>query len=323
MAVNSNTVQTYAVTTLRDDLQDALISISPDDAPLMQAAGTKDVSNTLFEWPVTELASVNSSNRVIEGEAAPGNDAATLPVRVQNYVQLSDKVVETSSTNEAVNGAANAQTMAEQMALKLRELKRDMETMLCANTAASAGTASAARATAGLSAFLITNVDKHSGGTAPTTSGTGAAGYPNAAYQNGTLRTITEAMLNNVVQLCWTEGADPSMVLVGPAIKQKISSTFTGNSTRYKEADDKRISGAVDFIVTDFGELQVVPSRFSLAREAYVLDPNYLRVCYLQTTKQEDLAKTGHSERKLISCEYGLQVDAEKSQGAIRDIQAS
>ena len=220
-----------------------------------------------------------------------------------------------------MNGAANAQTMSEQIALKLRELKRDMESMLCANTAASAGSASAARATAGLSSFLITNVDKHASGTAPTTSGTGAAGYPATAYSGGSLRSITGAMLNNVVQLCWTEGADPSMVMVGPAIKQEGSSTFTGNSKRYKEADDKRINGAIDFVVTDFGELQIVPSRFSPIDTAFVLDPNSLRVCYLQTTKQEDLAKTGHSERKLISCEYGLQVDAEKSQGAIRNIQ--
>jgi len=321
MAVNANTVQTYAVSTLRDDLQEALISISPADSPLMTALGTKDVSNTLFEWPVTELAAVNASNRVIEGDA-PGNDAATLPVRMQNYVQLSDKVVEVSSTNEAVNGAANAQTMAEQMALKLKELKRDMESMLVGETPGSAGSASAARATAGLGAFLITNVDKHSGGTAPTTSGSGTSGFPNAAYSNGTLRTVTEAQLNNVAQLAWTQGAEISMCMVGPAIKQKISSTFTGNSTRYKEADDKRISGAVDFVVTDFGEIQIVPSRFSSARTAYLLDPNYARVCYLQTTKQEDLAKTSHSQRKMVSCEYGLQVDNEKAHGAIRDIQA-
>jgi len=322
MGVNSNTVQTYAVTTLRDDLQDALISISPTDAPFMQAIGTKDVSNTLFEWPITELAAVNASNRVIEGEAAPGNDAATLPARAQNYVQLSDKVVETSSTNEQVNGAANAQTMAEQIALKLRELKRDMESMLCGNAVASAGSASAARATAGLGAWLRSNVSKHSGGTNPTVTGSGNAGSPNAAYSNGTLRSLTEAMSNDVVQQCWTEGAEPTMILVGPAIKQKISSTFTGNATRYKDADDKRINGAVDFLVTDFGELQVVASRFSSVREAYVIDPNYARVAYLQQTKQEDLAKTGHSQRKLISCEYGLQIDAESAHGVIRDIQA-
>jgi len=322
MAVNSNTVETFDVTTIREDLQEALISISPSSTPFMSAIGEKDVSNTLFEWPVVELAAASSSNRVAEGEASPGNDAATLPARVQNYTQISDKVVETSDTSESVNGAADAQTMAEQIALKLTELKRDMETMLTSNTAGSAGSSGTARATAGLGAFIRSNTSKGTGGAEPTTSGSGNAGFPNAARTDGTLRSITEAMLNGVVADCWDNGAEPSMIMVGSAIKQKISSTFTGNSTRYKEADDKRLVGAVDILVTDFGELTVVPNRFSRARDCWVLDPNYARMGYLQKTKQQDLARTGHSARKLISCEYGLQIDAEKAHGLVADVQA-
>lgn len=323
MAVNANTVETFDVTTIREDLQDALISISPFDRPMMSAIGTKNVSNTLFEWPVTQLAAVNSSNRVAEGEAAPANDAATLPVRQQNVIQISDKVVEVSTTAEAVNGAADAQTMSEQIALKLRELGRDMESMLCGNSAANLGSSGTARATAGLPAFLRTNVSAGTGGADGTTSGTGTSGFVNAARTDGTLRIITEAMLNDVVKQCWDSGADPSLALVGSAIKQKISSTFTGNSTRYKEADDKRLVGAVDILTTDFGEITVVPSRLSRARDVLVLDPSYARVCYLQETKQTDLAVTGHATRKLISCHYGLQVDTEDAHGIVADVKAA
>ena len=73
------------------------------------------------------------------------------------------------------------------------------------------------------------------------------------------------------------------------------------------------------FLGTGSPHFQAFPER---VREAYVIDPNYARVAYLQQTKQEDLAKTGHSQRKLISCEYGLQIDAESAHGVIRDIQA-
>ena len=89
MGVTANTNETYDVTTIREDLQDALISISPTETPVMSAIGRKNITNTLFEWGVVDLAAAGD-NRVIEGEAAPSNDAPTIAVRQQNYSQISD-----------------------------------------------------------------------------------------------------------------------------------------------------------------------------------------------------------------------------------------
>jgi hypothetical protein len=320
MAVNANTNETYNVSTLREDLQDALISISPTETPFMSSIGRKNVSNTYFEWPVVELAAASASNRVAEGEAAPGNDAPTNALRLANYTQISDKVVEVSDTNEAVNGAGDVQRMAKQIAYKLKELKRDMETMLVGdNNAAVAGSSGTARETASLTAFLKTNVDRGVGGANPTLSGT-TEGFPNAAATDGTLRALTEDMLKDVIASCWDEGAEPTIVLCGSGVKQKISSTFTGSATRYRDISDKKIVASVDLYVSDFGELQIVPSRFIRSRDVFVLDPSYARVGYLQQTKQKPLARTGHAERRLISTEYGLQVDNEKAHGIIADI---
>jgi hypothetical protein len=320
MGVTANTNETYNVSTIREDLQDALISISPTETPFMSSIGRKSVSNTYFEWPVVELAAASASNRVIEGEAAPGNDAPTNAIRLANYTQISDKVVEVSDTNEAVNGAGDAQRMAKQIAYKLKELKRDMETMLAGdNNAAVAGSSGTARETASLTAFLKTNVDRGTGGASGTLSGS-TSGYPNAAATDGTLRALTETMLKDVIASCWDEGAEPSIVLCGSGVKQKISSTFTGSATRYRDISDKKVVASIDLYVSDFGELQIVPSRFVRSRDVFVLDPNYARVAYLQETKQKPLARTGHSERRLISAEYGLQVDNEKAHGIIADI---
>ena len=320
MAVNANTNKTYDVKTIREDLQDALISISPTETPFMSAIGTKSASNTYFEWAAVDLAAPDSSNRVLEGEAAPGNDAPTNAVRLGSYTQLSDKVVEVSSTADAVNGAGDAQTVAKQIAYKLRELKRDMETMLLNNVASNAGAAGTARVTAGLPAYLTSNVSRGVGGANGTLSGT-TSGYVNAAATDGTLRALTETMFKSVIASCWDNGAEPSLVLCGSLVKQKISSTFTGSATKYQDMTDKKsLSAAVDIYVSDFGTLQIVPTRFQRARDVLVLDPNYARVAYLQRTKQEPLAKTGHAERRLISVEYGLQVDTQKAHGVIADI---
>jgi hypothetical protein len=335
MGVNSNTNETYDVSTIREDLQDAMISISPTETPFMTAIGRKKATNTYFEWPVIDLAAP-ATNRVIEGEAAPANDAPTNATRLANYTQISDKVVEVSDTAEQVNGAGDAQTVAKQIAYKLKELKRDMEVMLLSNVAASAGSSGGARATAGLAAFLRTNVDRSTGavdGANPTLSGT-TDGYPNAAATDGSVRALTEALLKSVIADCWDNGAEPSIVLCGSAVKQKISSTFTGSATKYQDMTDKKsLSAAIDIYVSDFGTLQIVPTRFLQTRTAnsetvagrdvYVLDPNYARVAFLQETKQKPLARTGHSERRLISVEYGLQVDTEKAHGVIADIDGS
>lgn len=332
MAVNANTEKTYDVSTIREDLQDAFISISPMEVPFQSAIGRKTASNTYFEWTEVDLAAP-TANRVKEGEAAPGNDAPTNGKRLGNYTQISDKVVEVSTTANAVNGAGDIQTIAKQIAFKLKELKRDMEVMLLSNIAADAGGADEARITAGLPAFLRTNVDRSTGtvdGANPTLSGT-TAGYPNAAATDGSVRALTEDMLKSVIAKCWNSGAEPSIVLCGSAVKQKISSTFTGSATKYQDMTNKKsLVAAIDVYVSDFGTLQIVPTRFLetrtansetvAGRDVFVLDPSYARVAFLNNVSQTPLAKTGHSDRRLIAVEYGLQVDSEKAHGIIADI---
>ena len=317
MAVNANTNQTYDVSTIREDLSDALASISPTETIFMSTIGTRNAENTYFEWSEVDLAAA-ADNRAVEGDAAT-NSAPTNAVRKGNYTQISTKTVEVSSTNQAVNGVADAQTVAKQVAYKLSEMKRDMEKMLLDNVAASAGTASTARQTAGLPAFLTTNTSRGTSGADGTTSGTGSAGYPNAAATDGTKRNIPETLLKGVIADCWDAGAEPSIVLCGSSQKQTISG-FTGNATKYQEVDGKKLTAAVDIYVSDFGTLQIVPARHIRARDVFVLDPNYASVAYLQQAKQEPLAKNGLSERRLISAEYGLQVTSEKAHGVIADV---
>jgi len=330
MAVTANTNETYDVSTIREDLSEAMASITPTETLLMSSIGTRNVDNTFFEWSEVDLAATGA-NRQIEGDVGLSNTAPTNAVRKGGYTQISAKVVEVSSTNQAVNGVANAQTVAKQVAYKLSELKRDMEAMLLDNVAANAGASGTARQTAGLPAYLTTNVSRGASGANGTTSGTGEAGHVDAAATDGTLRPITEALLKGVIADCWNSGATPKIVMCGSAQKQKIS-TFTGNATRYKEAEDSKLNAAIDVYISDFGEVQIVPNRHMRVRtvssvdytpDVFVLDPSYAEVAYLQTAKQEPLAKTGLSERRLISCEYGLQVTSQKAHGIIADINAT
>lgn len=323
MAVNANTVERVDVSTLREDLQEGLISISPEECPFVQNAGSKDVSQSMFEFPVLELAAVDNSNRVIEGDDAPDTDVGTLAGRGINYTQISDKVVSVSHTADVSDGAGDDHhQFSEQIAVKLRELKRDMEGMLLNNVVAVPGSSGVARQTAGLAAWLKTNTSRGAGGTDPTVSGAGDFdGYPDAAAGAGTNRALTETLFNDVIELCWNEGGEPSMVLCNGARKRKIS-TFTGNASRYKNAEDRRLVAAIDLYSSDFGfDIQIVPDRFMpVATDVYVLTPGKYRISWLEKTSQKPLAETGHSRKRLVWNEYGLQVDNEKAHGVIADV---
>ena len=319
MAVTANTNETYSESIIKEDLSSALTSISPTECPFMAAVGTRNISNTYFEWAEVDLAAAVDNNSKIEGDSGLANDAPHNAVRKANYSNISTKVVEVSDTANQVSGVADAQTTAKQVAYALAALKRDMEKMSLNNAAANAGASGTARVTAGVPAFLTTNVNRGTGGANGTTSGTGSAGYPNAAATDGTARAITEAMLKSVVADCWTEGAEPSIVLCGASQKQTISG-FTGNATKFQEVDGKRLTAAVDIYISDFGSLEIVPARHVRSRDVLVLDPNYAKIAYLQTATQKELARTGLSERRLISAEWGVEVTSEKAHGIIADV---
>ena len=227
-----------------------------------------------------------------------------------------------SNTSEAVDAAAeNVQRLAAQVALKLKEMKRDMESMLLQNIVAAPGSSGTARQAAGLPAWLRTNIVLGASGAAPTLSGT-TAGYPNAVLTPGTAVVLTETNLNNVIQLCWDEGASPTLIMVNANNKRVISKNFTGNATRYKDAIDKRLTAAIDIYDSDFGELSVVPNRFqqttaSSNYSVYVLDPEYASLSFLETPRQTELAVTGHAKRRMVHCEYTLKVSNQKAHGAI------
>mgnify|MGYP001418273467 CR=1 FL=1 len=319
MAVTANTNETYSESIIKEDLSSALTSISPTECPFMAAVGTRNISNTYFEWAEVDLAAAVDNNSKIEGDSGLANDAPHNAVRKANYSNISTKVVEVSDTANQVSGVADAQTTAKQVAYALAALKRDMEKMSLNNAAANAGASGTARVTAGVPAFLTTNVNRGTGGANGTTSGSGSAGYPNAAATDGTARAITEAMLKSVVADCWTEGAEPSIVLCGASQKQTISG-FTGNATKFQEVDGKRLTAAVDIYISDFGSLEIVPARHVRSRDVLVLDPNYAKIAYLQTATQKELARTGLSERRLISAEWGVEVTSEKAHGIIADV---
>jgi len=319
MAVSSAALETYDSKTIREELADAENMISPTETPFLSSIAKKSsCSNTKYEWPVVELGAVDPNNAVPEGEDAPAIDAAVVALRMQNYTQILDKVVKVSDTSQRVDGAAKVEKLAKQISYKLKELKRDKETIFLANVVAVPGAAVGAttRKVAGLEAWLITNASRGATGAAPTLSGT-TDGYPNAAHTPGTTRALTEDILNTVMQSVWQQGGNVKYAIVGPANKRLISKTFNGTATKFKDQDDKKIISAIDYYESDFGTIEIVADRFSNPASVLLIDPEHVSICELQPTRQIELARTGHTENRLIQSEMTLEVSNQKGHGIV------
>jgi len=320
MGQPTNTFDTYDAKGIREDLANVIYNISPEETPFMSNIGKGTAKSTYFEWQEDALAAASLSNAQIEGDDAVAVEP-TPTVRMGNYTQISRKTVSVSGSLEAVDKAGRKSEMAYQMAKSASELKRDMELTMVSGQAAVAGNSSTARKSAGLGAFLRTNTDNGATATNPTLSGT-TSGYPNAAAGAGTPRAWSETILKNVQAKVWANGGNAKMLLVGSTLKQKASAFPGIAAQRYNASGAKQstIVGAADIYVTDFGNLEIVPSRFIAADVAYHIDTSMASVCFLRPFEKINLAKTGDADRMLLVTEWGLKVHNEKAHGVARDL---
>ena len=313
MAQPTNTFDTYDSIGEREDLSDVIYNISPTDTPFLSSAAKVQATAVLHEWQTDSLAAASTSNAVIEGDEAT-LDAVTATTRLSNSCQIMDKTVVITGTQEAVDKAGRASEIAYQIAKKAKELKRDMEAQITTNNAEVTGSATAAREMGSLGAWVATNDVMGTSGTS------GSVG--NTARTDGTQRAFTEDLLKSVIKSVWNEGGNPTMVMVGPFNKQKLSG-FTGNSTRFDAGADATLYTSVDVYASDFGQLQVVPNRFSRDRDAYVLDMDYWGVAFLRDFSMHELSKTGDSEKRQLLVEATLESRNEAASGLVADLTTS
>lgn len=323
MTQPTNTFDSYDAVGNREDLQDKIYMVSPEKTPIVSAIGRFKATQRLHEWQRDNLDSPNKDNAVIEGDDRTGT-ALTPTERVANTVQLFDKVAVVSSTQEKTKSAGRSSEMKYQVSKKMVELKRDMEASILSNNPAVQGNSTTARKSAGLGALLYTNTSHGAGGS--TTAHT--SGLATVAPVAGTARAFAEAQLKTVMQSIYTNSGEmPSIISMTPSHKAGFSA-FTGialNRVNVKKGAQATIVGGADVYVSDFGELTVVPNYVQATANSstvFILNPEYAGIAYLGGFKSEALAKTGHTEKELVSVEACLVVTSEKAHGKIADLTA-
>jgi hypothetical protein len=298
----------------REDLSDVIYNISPTETPLLNTLARTKATAVYHEWQTDSLAASTTANAAVEG--ADATSATLAPTtRLGNYTQIVQKTIQVSGTLETVNKAGRKSEKAYQLARASSELKRDIETILCANQGRSAGSSSTARTMGSMLSWLKTNVDKASNGADPTTIGV-------STRSDGTARTFTETLLKTVIAEVYDSGGAPKILMVGTSGKQKVSSFAGIAAQRYMAPADAptTIIGAADVYLSDFGSVSVVPNRFMRSRDAFVLDPEYAAVAYLRPFATNELARAGDSDKTQILAELTLEMRNEAAHGLVADL---
>jgi hypothetical protein len=285
--------QTYETVGIKEDISEIISNITPTKTPFQSAIGNEKTTQTVFQWQQDSLRAVAAAP-VLEG--ADGSDVSVTPtVMKTNTTQIFAETVKVSGTLDATSTYGRARESAYQLAKSSAQLKRDLENAFVGTAQAIAnGSDSVARQMAGAQTQINTS------------------GTSNVIYTGGTSTPMTEAMLLSALQVCYTAGADPSVVQVTPA-NSLILAAYAAASGRYRTlqtagAGDKTLINVVNLYVSPFGEVKVQLNRFLKAAEsAFVFDPSMWSKVTLRPWFRETLAKTGDSLKQMIIGEFSLK----------------
>ena len=319
MAQPAHTFDSYDVKGIREDLENVIYDISPEETPFYSSLKKVKASNTYHEWQTDSLRS-SAANAHIEGDDTVG-EARTATTRLGNYTQIFKNAVIIPDTDEGLDKAGRAAEMAYQVLKIAKEQKLDIEKALFDNNKYEVGSATAARELAGCGAYVKSNVANigGSGGANPTGSVPG-----NTARTDGTATVFSQADFDTVMQGIWESGGNPDTVYLS-AFQMNKALEFTGynNQRSHIEATSKTVVKAVDIYVTPWGTVEFTPSRENRGRDVWIMDSDMWACGVLRPTKNTELAKTGDSTKRQVLTELTLISKNEAASGLVADCTTS
>lgn len=311
MAKVTEAFTTYDAQANREDLSDIIYNIDPFDTPMMTAAGKRSVSNIVYDWQVESLPAVDTAADLEGFELARA--ASTPTTRLSGVAQIKHRDATVSGTQNAANPAGKREELAHQMSLVGKALKRDWETILFGTIQAEElGDATTARTTFPFPNWIVTNLDE---------AGDATTADPDAktVRVDGTPRALDEDIFNNVLQLAYENGAEPTWAFFGP-FNKRVVSTFSGRESARQNIAANQVVNSVTVYASDFGTIKIMPTRWIRPKDAFIIDPSYVRIAAYRNFQRSPIAKIGDADTEMIVSEMGLQVDNEAAHAAILDL---
>ena len=318
-----------------EDVMSKIWDISNIPLPFQDLIGVGEASKSAYkEWTTDTLSAPNLNNAVVDGYDATGNDTV-LGARVGNHCQTSVKNIQVSTRADQVKKFGRASELAYQIERRQIDLRRDQEGILLSNQASVADTGVVAGKLGTLASWITTN--HYAAGAGAVAGGFNTGTGLTVARTPGTKGALTETMLRNAIQSIYQQGGDVRTLMTVPSIISRISQYLFSSTAKVaqtvnnlKSANEAAtVLAAVNVYVSDFGTITMVPNRMQQTHndsaaascaDVFLLDPKYITLSYLRGHQVESMAKTGLSEKRLMSVDWTFMCFNEKSQGIIGDV---
>lgn len=317
----------------REDLADYIAIVDAKSTPFVSMSPKgKDIGNMQFSWLVDNYGSPVLAG-VIDGTdvtVASASNPVVARTRLNNYAQAFRRDLRVGFIAETQDVAGVTDELANGIAKKLVEIKRDMEsTFMCTNQAAQADSGSVPYLTGSLGNWLLSTNASNIGACA-----SGSAFLPAAAAIDTTASaSFTEVTVQNVLTAIYgnTGTFRDYDCILGSTLKRAFTNlTASGTSvtlstnaiaatsvrTFNQDLGSDTFKASIDIFEGDFGRLVLHPSTFlggktstSLTAQAfkgYVIPMDMVEVRYAKLPQVKQLPDAGGGPARLVEAIAGL-----------------
>lgn len=318
----------------REDLADYIAIVDAKSTPFVSMAPKgKDIGNMQFSWLVDNYGAPVLQG-VVDGTdvtVASASNPVTNRTRLNNYGQAFRRDLRIGFIAETQDVAGVTDELANGIAKKLVELKRDMEsTFMCTNQAAQADNGST-------NAYLTGSLGNWLTSTNASNIGACASGSPflpaSGAVDTTASASFTEATVQNVLTAVYgnTGTFRDYDCILGTTLKRAFTNLTASGTTQVANANAiaatsvrtfnqdlsaDTFKASIDIFEGDFGRLILHPSTFiggknstSLSAQAYkgyVIPMDMVEVRYAKLPQVKPLPDAGGGPGRLVEAIAGL-----------------
>ena len=319
---------------VREDLADYIAIVDAKSTPFVSMSPKgKDLGNMQFSWQVDNYGAPVLAG-VVDGTdvtVASASNPVVNRTRLNNYGQAFRRDLRIGFIAETQDVAGVTDELANGIAKKLVEIKRDMEsTFMCTNQAAQADNGST-------NAYLTGSLGNWLTSTNASNIGACASGSPflpaSGAVDTTASASFTEATAQNVLTAIYSATGtfrDYDCIL-GTTLKRAFTNLTASGAIQVANANSiaatsvrtfnqdlsaDTFKASIDIFEGDFGRLILHPSTFvggknstSLSAQAfkgYVIPMDMVEVRYAKLPQVKDLPDAGGGPARLVEAIAGL-----------------
>lgn len=156
----------------------------------------------------------------------------------------------------------------------------------------------------------------------PTSAGTALAIVKNNVLDMGGTADFTLDDINNVMQMCFNRGGNPTLAVMSPAKKRRFSSIVTA-STQINRGmgKDRKLDLVADTLETDFGVITAKSHRLYPDNRVDFMDMQYWDLKWFERTHEvPGIATKGSYKEFFIESWLGLKGTQPKASGSLINV---